>query len=122
MSTSEPSRRRVACSLLSRSKITRCPCRSMRKIEPTSASGARSYSDRSVSRTTTPSFEPVSYDLITPCIDSSYAQHVDVTGRGEFAAITRLAQHLRPAPPGEIWIGDVAAVLGRPTGRLLVAT
>jgi thiamine-monophosphate kinase len=47
---------------------------------------------------------------------------VDVSGRGEFAAIARLAAQLPGAPADELWIGDDAAVLSRPTGRLLVAT
>ena len=45
----------VACWRSSRSKTTRWPWRSMRKTEPSSASGARSYSRRSVSEMTTPS-------------------------------------------------------------------
>src|SRR5438552_8492872 len=40
----------------------------MRKTEPANASPARSYSLISVSRTTTPSPVPGSYDLITPCM------------------------------------------------------
>src|SRR5215213_8570650 len=40
----------------------------MRKTEPARASPARSYSLMSVSRTTTPSPVPGSYDLITPCM------------------------------------------------------
>src|SRR5690348_10243683 len=39
----------------------------MRNTVPTSASASRSYSARSVSHSTTPSPEPGSYDLITPC-------------------------------------------------------
>ncbi|MHB8593631.1 MAG: AIR synthase related protein, partial [Acidimicrobiales bacterium] len=43
-------------------------------------------------------------------------------GRGEFAAIERLRRRLPAAPPGEVWIGDDAAVLDAPRGRLLLAT
>ncbi len=45
---------------------------------------------------------------------------------GEFAAIGRLAALLATRvpgpPPGEVWIGDDAAVLAPPRGRLLFAT
>jgi thiamine-monophosphate kinase len=47
---------------------------------------------------------------------------VDDSGRGEFAAIARLAARLRAAPPGELWIGDDAAVLSPLPGPVLVAT
>ncbi|MHB8682527.1 MAG: thiamine-phosphate kinase [Acidimicrobiales bacterium] len=48
-------------------------------------------------------------------------------GRGEFAAIDRLAARLARAgapPPGEVWIGDDAAVLAppEPGARLLLTT
>ena len=68
MSPSEPIRRRVARPWLSNSNTTRCPCRSMRKIDPSSATGERSYSDRSVSRKTKPLPDAGSYALMTPCI------------------------------------------------------
>jgi thiamine-monophosphate kinase len=45
---------------------------------------------------------------------------------GEDAAIVRLAALLRtasgPPPPGEIWIGDDAAVVAAPRGRLVLST
>lgn len=47
---------------------------------------------------------------------------MDVSGRGEFAAIARLAEALRQPPRGEVWIGDDAAVLRPPSQRLLIAT
>jgi len=44
----------------------------------------------------------------------------------EDAVVARLAHSLAsasgPAPPGQIWIGDDAAVLERPGGRLVLAT
>ncbi len=40
---------------------------------------------------------------------------------GEFAAIDRLAARLPKAPAGEVWIGDDAAVVEPPTGRMLLA-
>lgn len=40
----------------------------------------------------------------------------------EFAVIGRLAARLPPAPPGETWIGDDAAVVAPPAGPLLLAT
>ena len=47
-------------------------------------------------------------------------------GSGEFAAIVRLAARLARSvpgpPPGEVWIGDDAAVLAPPRGRLLLTT
>ena len=42
--------------------------------------------------------------------------------RGEFAAIERLRRRLRGPPDGEVWIGDDAAVLGPPGGRLVLTT
>jgi thiamine-monophosphate kinase len=43
--------------------------------------------------------------------------------RGERAALETLARILPSAPPGEIWFGDDAAVLSRPSGeQLLLAT
>ena len=42
---------------------------------------------------------------------------MDHTGGGELAAISRLERLLPPAPPGQTWIGDDAAVL--PGGLLL---
>lgn len=92
--------------------MTRWPCLSIRKIEPSSASGASSYSDRSVSRISTPERVPGSYDLITPCTGG------DATGVGEFAAIRRIRRLFPEAPPGQAWIGDDAAVLD---GGLLLA-
>ena len=41
---------------------------------------------------------------------------------GEFAAIDRLRRRLPGPPPGEVWIGDDAAVLGARPGRLLLTT
>lgn len=47
---------------------------------------------------------------------------MDETG-GELAAIALLARLLPPAPPGQTWIGDDAAVLDGPGGaKLLLAT
>jgi thiamine-monophosphate kinase len=46
-------------------------------------------------------------------------------GRGEFEAIERIRRRLqgRSAPlAGQVWIGDDAAVLGEPTGSLLLST
>ena len=42
--------------------------------------------------------------------------------RGERAAVERLRRRLPGPPPGEVWIGDDAAVLERPEGRLVVTT
>jgi thiamine-monophosphate kinase len=42
--------------------------------------------------------------------------------RGEFAAIERLRRRLPGPPPGEVWIGDDAAVLGPVEGRLVLTT
>ena len=67
MSTSEPSRSRVASRRSSRSKTTRWPWRSMRKIEPPSASGARSYSGRSDVGDDHAVAVEGSKDLMTPC-------------------------------------------------------
>lgn len=41
---------------------------------------------------------------------------------GEFAAIERLRRLLPAPPPGEVWIGDDAAVVRGPSGPLLLAT
>lgn len=41
---------------------------------------------------------------------------------GEFAAIDRFRRLLAQPPPGEIWIGDDAAVVAAPTGALLLTT
>ena len=41
---------------------------------------------------------------------------------GEFSAIERLRRRLPGPPPGEVWIGDDAAVLGPIPGRLLLTT
>jgi len=68
MSASLPRRSAVARPSVSRSKTTRCPWRSMRKIEPANASAARSNSGRSaVSATTMPSPDAGSKLLTTPC-------------------------------------------------------
>lgn len=40
---------------------------------------------------------------------------------GELAAVERLAERLRPPPPGELWLGDDAAVVVPPVGMLLLA-
>src|SRR5436309_6329230 len=100
----------------------------MRKTEPTIASGASSYSDRSVSRMSTPSRVPGSYDLITPCkkrrpprLRSDRGTYRRVSLTGEFSVIRRLARRW-PSPPGETWIGDDAAVLPAVTGPLLLTT
>ncbi len=115
MSTSEPSRRRVARPSASRSNTTRCPCRSIRKIEPARASAARSCSARSVSRITTPAPVSGSYDLTTPCKVHlpcySFKGPWTLPEAVSWRAISRLERLLPPAPPGETWIGDDAAVL-----------
>ena len=41
---------------------------------------------------------------------------------GELAAIARLRRLLAPAPPGQTWIGDDAAVVAPPEGGLLLTT
>jgi thiamine-monophosphate kinase len=41
---------------------------------------------------------------------------------GEFAAIARIARRLPGPPPGELWLGDDAAVLGQVTGTLVLST
>lgn len=43
---------------------------------------------------------------------------MDVTSGGEFAAISRIAARFGPSPPGEVWIGDDAALVA---GRLVAA-
>ncbi|HEY2429474.1 MAG TPA: thiamine-phosphate kinase [Acidimicrobiales bacterium] len=35
----------------------------------------------------------------------------EASGGGEFAAIARIARRVGPAPPGEVWVGDDAAVV-----------
>jgi thiamine-monophosphate kinase len=45
---------------------------------------------------------------------------VDASGGGEFGAIARIARRLAAAPPGEVWIGDDAAVV-RVGGGVVVA-
>jgi thiamine-monophosphate kinase len=47
---------------------------------------------------------------------------VDVSGRGEFAAIARLAARLPHGPDDEVWIGDDAAVMRGGIERLLLTT
>jgi len=42
--------------------------------------------------------------------------------KGEFAAIEALRRRLPGPPPGEVWIGDDAAVLGAEPGMLLLTT
>jgi thiamine-monophosphate kinase len=48
------------------------------------------------------------------------------TPRGEDAVVRRIAEVfgrvLGPSPPGEVWVGDDAAVLAAPPGRLVFAT
>src|SRR3954469_1997540 len=66
-SISEPSRTLVARPSASRSKLTRCPWRSVWKSEPSSASAANARSARSASFTTMPSPEIGSYMRTTPC-------------------------------------------------------
>ncbi len=39
----------------------------------------------------------------------------------ELAAVEALTRRLPPAPPGETWIGDDAAVVRAPSGDLLLA-
>jgi thiamine-monophosphate kinase len=41
---------------------------------------------------------------------------------GEFAAIARIARRLPGPPPGELWLGDDAAVLGEVAGSLVLST
>src|SRR5579862_5192523 len=41
---------------------------------------------------------------------------------GELAAVARLRARLPAPPPGEVWIGDDAAVMARPAGPLVVTT
>src|ERR1700686_1332716 len=41
---------------------------------------------------------------------------------GEFAAIDRIRRRRPGPPPGEVWIGDDAAVLGPREGRLVLST
>lgn len=45
---------------------------------------------------------------------------MDSNGRGEFEAIERLRSLLPPAPGGETWIGDDAAVVASPGRRMLL--
>ena len=47
---------------------------------------------------------------------------MDPSGRGEFAAIARLAERLPSPPAGQTWIGDDAAVLEAVDGPILFAT
>ena len=47
---------------------------------------------------------------------------MDATGGGEFAAIERIRRLLPPAPAGETWSGDDAAVVVPPRGEQLVLT
>lgn len=42
--------------------------------------------------------------------------------RGEFAAIERVRRRLPGPPPGQVWIGDDAAVLGAASGPIVVTT
>ncbi|MDQ3955508.1 MAG: thiamine-phosphate kinase [Actinomycetota bacterium] len=46
----------------------------------------------------------------------------NVSQLGEFGLIERIRQRMSPAPDGEIWSGDDAAVLGRLDGRPLLTT
>jgi thiamine-monophosphate kinase len=61
----------------------------------------------------------------SPNSEETSSGHLGTTG-GEFAAIARIRRGLesRFAPPrsGEVWIGDDAAVVEAPKGRLLLAT
>src|SRR5438876_5500182 len=104
----------------------------MRKIEPSRAPGARTYSDRSVAPTTTPSPVPGSYDLTTPCIAHLFGSPPtmrpvgpvphgtpEASLSGEFAFLERLRQALPEPPAGQVGVGDDAAVLD---GGLLFAT
>lgn len=45
-----------------------------------------------------------------------------VADLGEFGLIERIAAALPPAPEGEVWTGDDAAVLGKPPGEIVVST
>ena len=45
-----------------------------------------------------------------------------VADLGEFGLIDRITKKLRPAPAGEVWSGDDAAVLSRPEGDVVVST
>ncbi len=44
----------------------------------------------------------------------------EARGGGELEALERIAALLAPAPPGEVWIGDDAAVVAPPAGPLLL--
>jgi thiamine-monophosphate kinase len=46
---------------------------------------------------------------------------MSIPAAGEFAAIERLRRLLPVPPPGEVWIGDDAAVVGSASGPLLLA-
>lgn len=63
------------------------------------------------------------YDSLHRC-GSSYRDGVgDATGRGEFAAIERIAARFADGlAPGEVWIGDDAAVVNIGPGVVVVAT
>ena len=43
------------------------------------------------------------------------------SGSGELAAVERLTRRIGPAPAGEVWLGDDAAVVAPPDGALLMA-
>src|SRR3546814_19575160 len=74
--SSDLRRSRVARVAASTSKITRWPWRSILNTDPCKASGARSYSRRSVSQRTTPSPVPGSYYLMPPCLERSEQSRV----------------------------------------------
>src|SRR5690606_15458475 len=73
--------------------------------EPARASGARSYSWKSVSQSTTPSPEPGSYDLITPCIEAPRSGRRTLTDHRNGAVqaparwATRRPGHASSPPP-----------------------
>lgn len=50
------------------------------------------------------------------------APRVAPAGGGERRVVEMIASMLPPAPPGEVWIGDDAAVVRAPGGLLLLAT
>ncbi len=50
------------------------------------------------------------------------APSLEPAGGGERRAVEMIASMLPPAPPGEVWIGDDAAVVRAPGGLLLLAT
>ena len=60
--------------------------------------------------------------LDDPLQRSPYSRLVDPSSRGELAAIERIRMLLPRPADGDTWIGDDAAVVGGPEGRLLLTT